>query len=292
MDIVHSLIRLLRPFKFVIQIIQQSTEPSFYYVLISVLTLRAALESISSLIAYEKSYYNDNEDGSRFDEEDPYESDGKCISISCDFALSSTSLGMLFFRTRISHLLDTMIDLKVEHFAAAMLHPRYRHLKKCSLEDIKRSKKYILKEMYSIAQMLKKESSISSESSLDPNLPPKKKQKRFGQQFESGNVSDEYDNREEEEELDRYLSIRLDFDKIEDNPLVFWKQCGRTFPILSILARRLHSIPATSASVERSFNGGGQVVNERRTNLSPSQVDNILFVRSVLLSDYLSTNTN
>ena len=146
--------------------------------------------------------------------------------------------------------------------------------------------------MYSIAQMLKKESSISSESSLDPNLPPKKKQKRFGQQFESGNVSDEYDNREEEEELDRYLSIRLDFDKIEDNPLVFWKQCGRTFPILSILARRLHSIPATSASVERSFNGGGQVVNERRTNLSPSQVDNILFVRSVLLSDYLSTNTN
>ena len=126
--------------------------------------------------------------------------------------------------------------------------------------------------MYSIAQMLKKESFISSESSLDPNLPPKKKQKRFGQQFESGNVSD--------------------FDKIEDNPLVFWKQCGRTFPILSILARRPHSIPATSASVERSFNGGGQVVNERRTNLSPSQVDNILFVRSVLLSDYLSTNTN
>ena len=44
-------------------------------------------------------------------------------------SLSSTSLGMLFFRTRISHLLDTMIDLKVEHFAAAMLHRRYRHLK-------------------------------------------------------------------------------------------------------------------------------------------------------------------
>ncbi|CAF1207983.1 unnamed protein product [Adineta ricciae] len=265
-DIVRSLIRLLRPFKFVIQIIQKSTEPSFHHVLISTLTLRAALESMSSLIAYEKSYYDHN-DGVDTHDEDDYESDG-----------------MLFFRTRINYLLETMIDLKVEHFAAAMLHPRYRHLKKCSIDEIKRCKRYISKEMSSIAQIVKNEPSTSFASPTDPKLPPRKKQKRFGHQFESGNVSDEYDDREEEEELDRYLSIRLDLDKIEDNPLVFWKQYGKTFPILSILARRLHSIPATTASVERSFSGGGQVVTKRRANLSPSQVDNILFVRSMLNS--------
>jgi hypothetical protein len=51
MDIVRLLIRLLRPFKFIIQIIQKGTQPSFHNVLVSALTLRAALESMSSLVA-------------------------------------------------------------------------------------------------------------------------------------------------------------------------------------------------------------------------------------------------
>ncbi|CAF1209747.1 unnamed protein product [Adineta ricciae] len=267
MDIVRSLVRLLRPFKFIIQIIQKGCEPSFHCVLISLLTLRASLESMSSLIAYEKSH---NVNGGDSDEDDDdFESDG-----------------MLFFRTRINHLLETMIELKVEHFAAAMLHPRYRHLKACTSQEIKKCKEYIQKEMRSVSYQMKNDSSISSTSTNDPKLPPKKKQKRFGHQFESGNISDEYDDREEEERLDKYLSMRLDLEKIQDDPLIFWKQHDKTFPTLSVLARRLHSIPATTASVERSFSGGGQIVNERRTNLSPSQVDNILFIRSILSNGY------
>ena len=113
--------------------------------------------------------------------------------------------------------------------------------------------------------------------------------KFIGQQFECGNASDEYENREEEE-LDRYLSMHLDLAKIEDNPLTFWKQYVKTFPLLSAATRRLHSIPASTASVERTFSGGGRVATERRTNLSPSQVDNILFLRSILSNGYLSMN--
>jgi hypothetical protein len=56
LDIIRSLLRLLRPFKFVIQVIQKSTEPSFHIVLVSVLTLRAALKSASSVIEYETSF--------------------------------------------------------------------------------------------------------------------------------------------------------------------------------------------------------------------------------------------
>jgi hypothetical protein len=84
--------------------------------------------------------------------------------------------------------------------------------------------------------------------------------------------------------------MHLDLDTIEDNPLRFWKQHVKTFPLLSSVARRLHSIPASTASVERTFSGGGQVVTERRTNLSPSQVDNILFMHSILSNSYLSMN--
>jgi hypothetical protein len=67
-DIVRSLIRLLRPFKSIIQLIQKSSEPSFHNVVVSVLTLRAALASAASLIEYEKSYeYASNLDGDLFD---------------------------------------------------------------------------------------------------------------------------------------------------------------------------------------------------------------------------------
>jgi hypothetical protein len=58
LDIVRSLVRLLRPFKFVILVIQKSTEALFHNVLVSVLTLRGALKSTSSLIEYETSFDN------------------------------------------------------------------------------------------------------------------------------------------------------------------------------------------------------------------------------------------
>jgi hypothetical protein len=199
------------------------------------------------------------------------------------FDLDRFFSGIRFFRTRINSLLEQMIDLKIEHFAATMLHPRYRHLKRCSSDEITRCKKFILREMHAIAQISRINHSTAPHKSHDGQSPPKKK-KRFSEQFESGNVSDEYDDHEEDE-LNRYLSMRLDFDKINHNPLSFWREQVNMFPTLSSLARRLHSIPATTASVERTFSGGGQVVTERRTNLSPSQVDNVLFIRSMLSND-------
>ena len=53
------------------------------------------------------------------------------------------------------------------------------------------------------------------------------------------------------------------------------------FPNLSKLARRIYSIPCTSAAVEREFSVAGQIVNQRRSNLDPTTVNNILFLRSI-----------
>lgn len=61
----------------------------------------------------------------------------------------------------------------------------------------------------------------------------------------------------------------------------FWKNHSKTFPLLSTLAKRIHSIPATSTGVERQFSSAGLIINQRRTNSNPDQVDNILLVRSV-----------
>lgn len=67
----------------------------------------------------------------------------------------------------------------------------------------------------------------------------------------------------------------------QSSPLLFWKSNPKKFPALSLLARRLFSIPVTSASVERSFSAAGLVVTERRASIDPSTANDILLVRPV-----------
>jgi hypothetical protein len=64
--------------------------------------------------------------------------------------------------------------------------------------------------------------------------PPAKKKKRFGQEYESGELSDEYG--ETEDEVDKYLSMQIAPELILDNPLVFWKENQINLPMLSKLA--------------------------------------------------------
>ena len=65
------------------------------------------------------------------------------------------------------------------------------------------------------------------------------------------------------DELDRYLKIEIDRSKLQPDPLAFWKEHQEKFPHLSRYARSIHSILATSASIERQFSGTGLIINER-----------------------------
>jgi hypothetical protein len=65
------------------------------------------------------------------------------------------------------------------------------------------------------------------------------------------------------------------------DPLRSWKEHQSKFPCLSLIARRLFSIPVTSAAVERSFSAAGLTITERRSSLDPSTVNDILLVRSI-----------
>ena len=46
------------------------------------------------------------------------------------------------------------------------------------------------------------------------------------------------------------------------NPLPLWEHYQQKFPCLSLVARRLFLIPATSAAVERYFSAAGLAVTE------------------------------
>jgi len=65
------------------------------------------------------------------------------------------------------------------------------------------------------------------------------------------------------------------------DPLQFWKTYRNQFPYPSQYARSILSIPATTTNVEREFSTAGWILNQRRTNLKPEEVDKILFVRSM-----------
>ncbi|CAF1116614.1 unnamed protein product [Didymodactylos carnosus] len=83
------------------------------------------------------------------------------------------------------------------------------------------------------------------------------------------------------DEFDQYLALKIDKNRLSTNPLELWCENQRTYPILSKVARKVHSIPATMAAVERQFSSAGLVVTERRSSRNPEQIDNILLVRIV-----------
>ncbi|CAF1068592.1 unnamed protein product [Adineta ricciae] len=83
-----------------------------------------------------------------------------------------------------------------------------------------------------------------------------------------------------------YAYLQLDLSKTtysaeqNDNSLLLWKEHELILPMLSKLSKIVFSIPASSAAVERSFSTAGFIISQRRTNLNPSTVNDIMLVRS------------
>ncbi len=113
-----------------------------------------------------------------------------------------------------------MFSFEPIHYASNMLHPKYRHLKKTSSHD-KNICKYFIRQMMKLDIDREKSSSTFSlhPSTNHDGEPCPKKRKYFGEEYETGNVSDEYDM--DDDELERYLCKRLDLTNLSDNPLDF-----------------------------------------------------------------------
>ena len=52
----------------------------------------------------------------------------------------------------------------------------------------------------------------------------------------------------------------------------YWRQSSATYPSLGLLAKRVLSVPAISASVERVFSQGGIILRPHRSSTSPLRV--------------------
>ncbi|KAL0162267.1 hypothetical protein M9458_041663 [Cirrhinus mrigala] len=60
--------------------------------------------------------------------------------------------------------------------------------------------------------------------------------------------------------------------------LGWWRDQQLNYPKLSVLARGILAIPASSSSSERNFSAAGRTIEQKRTALKPSTVDAILFL--------------
>lgn len=76
-------------------------------------------------------------------------------------------------------------------------------------------------------------------------------------------------------ELQSYMHC-ADLDS-EDNPLDWWREHQLVFPQLSKLVKKYLSIPARSASSERVFSTGGNIVACLWSYLKPENVDKLVF---------------
>lgn len=82
----------------------------------------------------------------------------------------------------------------------------------------------------------------------------------------------------EMDEVTRYLQISTR-PAMNQDILAWWKDQSE-LPKLQALARQILAIPASSAASERSFSAAGCTVSARRSALSSSNVDDILFIHS------------
>lgn len=176
---------------------------------------------------------------------------------------------LCFLKNKCRTILESKLELKDIHFAAAMLNPNYRTMRQATREEQIQGQKYLRKRVGSIAQV------ATSSAPTDSNSDDDNENRDYlAKYIDNPPVSRKQD------EVSRYLRFEH-FEANKSNVLEFWNKMTDSFPCLCKVAFQILAIPATSASVERSFSAAGQVVSERRSNISPDVVNDIVFLRSI-----------
>lgn len=91
-----------------------------------------------------------------------------------------------------------------------------------------------------------------------------------------------------QDELEDYLSIGAE--NGDENVLSYWKQHANEWPNLSIMARDYLAATATSASSERGFSTGRDLLGITRYSMSPQTMEACICLRSWIRGDLLTNN--
>ena len=132
-----------------------------------------------------------------------------------------------------------------------------------------------------LSQSTESSSSQSSAASATTNLQqPAKKRRTLGSLLKSDDTNDNATPLSPEQkafnEIEKYKAEEpLDPD---DDPLKWWKEHSKKYPILSRVCKKYLAIPATSSPSERLFSRAGNITTPLRNSLKPAKVDMLTFL--------------
>ncbi|CAF4613452.1 unnamed protein product, partial [Didymodactylos carnosus] len=198
---------------------------------------------------------------------------------------------MNYFKTRALQLLNIMFEIQDVYWCAYFLNPKTRHLAGATtqevehchelIRDLVEDKKEFISSTHNDTSHHKQQTPSPSPTAAT-QTPPRKRAK-FMSKYENKTRAQSHSNNEE---FQVYLQMFIDGldnededndydletnDYVEYNPLYFWQQqqTQLKLPLLARVARRIFSIPATSAAVERLFSASGNLITPIRANLDP-----------------------
>ena len=120
---------------------------------------------------------------------------------------------------------------------------------------------------------------VPTDESAEPP-PPKKVTFQDFEEWEDAATGSEIKSLDLE--IEEYQKVKLiGTDSHQSNDILqWWKIHCYDFPTLAKLARHVLAIPASSAPSERAFSICGRILEERRSMLKPTAVNNLLFLHS------------
>lgn len=191
---------------------------------------------------------------------------------------SEDSSNIRKLKAKLNSILLAKFKIMPIHKIATFLTPTFRQLK--MLPNIEREnthieiKNWIQDKFYSL-QIIN-----TSHDEVEVSLPSKKSKFSEWEDDRIETTLNDTLSSQAQKEIDNYLKNGKPND--QDNILMWWRKNEKTFPGLALLAKSVLATPATSASSERAFSIGGRIFEERRTNLNPLILDQVLFLNSNL----------
>lgn len=171
-------------------------------------------------------------------------------------------------KARSLEYIESKFVLHQYHRIATFLHPNYKALVFCSSEQKLKTiqeTKAVLNEMFQLTSESNQSNSSSRRSSADSNSS-------FLVNY--FNPTDEHLHHDE---VNSYSNVQWIPDEYI-NVFSWWIERKSMFPRLFKLALKMHSIPASSLQSERTFSKSGFVISDRRSNLNPKTVEDLMLL--------------
>ncbi|KAJ4942855.1 hypothetical protein JOQ06_005367 [Pogonophryne albipinna] len=190
---------------------------------------------------------------------------------------STDNLTFSSLKATCLRILVEKYEIHLLHKLAMFLHPKLKSLKLLVEEH---SMETVHNEVRRLVNDIKeRRASPTQRVATVSSAPPEKRARQ------SEGLSDVEDSSPSDECTQDEVSAYIDFKSPREenfHVLSWWKEHATRFQNVAHIARSILSIPASSAASERDFSTAGFVVSERRSQLKPGTVDDILFLHSNL----------